>query len=229
VKPNKYLVIGIVLALIAAGFLGYQYSASKSALRAAQVVIDAQSKVVETAKQEALAAENRAVVWEKKAHESDMAADEARRRGEQAVSDLQKKLDQIAAAKPNELADEAKRITGEGEIVWNGQNFTLSLSAFRNVVSKLADWENFTASREPSYRDEILSLRKAIVMRDLTIVEKDKIIAAKNMQITAQEAIQKALRDVITHQKSDKFWGGLAKGTIGVLIGFTLATVLAGK
>ena len=138
-------------------------------------------------------------------------------------------MDEISKAKPSELADEAKRITGEAGIVWNGTVFTLTVPAFRNVVLKLADWENFTLGREPSYKDEILSLRKSVQMRDLTIKEKDEIISAKNTQISALESIQKALRDVINAQAREKFWGGLSKTTIGAMIGFSLATFLHGK
>jgi len=172
-KQNPLLVGAIILVIVIA-IMGYQCGVSKEAMRTAKIFEDR----AEDARKEADKVEEEKEEENKKLRKDSAEKDKiiAKTKAENVVLVRKRAEDkrlleelkgEIAKERPVELVDRARAVLNTDEVWWNQETkrAELSLSAFRNGVTKWADWEDFTLSREPSYKEK--EVNDAIIIAGL--------------------------------------------------------------
>ena len=172
-KQNPLLVGAIILVIVIA-IMGYQCGVSKEAMRTAKIFEDQ----AEDARKEADKVEEEKEEENKKLRKDSTEKDKiiAKTKAENVVLVRKRAEDkrlleelkgEIAKERPVELVDRARAVLNTDEVWWNQETkrAELSLSAFRNGVTKWADWEDFTLSREPSYKEK--EVNDAIIIAGL--------------------------------------------------------------
>ena len=172
-KQNPLLVGAIILVVVIA-IMGYQCGVSKEAMRTAKIFEDqaedarkkadkvTEEKEEENKKLRKDSAEKDKVIVKTKAENLVL----VRKRAEDKRL-LEELKGEIAKERPVELVDRARAVLKTDEVWWNQETerAELSLQAFRNGVTKWADWEDFTLKREPDYLTQIAN--DAIVVAGL--------------------------------------------------------------
>jgi len=162
-KQNP-LAVGAIILVIVIAIMGYQCGVSKEAMRTAKIFEEQAEKA---------RAEERRITKEKEEENKRLREDSAKKdkviaktKAENVVLVRKRAEDkrlleelkgEIAKERPVELVDRARAVLNTDEIWWNQETerAELSLSAFRNGVTKWADWEDFTLKREPDYLQQI--------------------------------------------------------------------------
>jgi hypothetical protein len=169
-KQNPLLVGAIILVIVIA-VMGYQCGVSKEAMRTAKIF----EKQAEDARKKSDKITEEKEAENKKLREDSAKKDRviAKTKAENVVLVRKRAEDkrlleelkgEIAKERPVELVDRARAVLNTDEIWWNQETerAELSLSAFRNGVTKWAEWEDFTLKREPDYKKQIAN--DAIIM-----------------------------------------------------------------
>lgn len=172
-KQNP-LVVGVIILVIVIAIMGYQCGVSKEAMRTAKIFEDqaedarkkadkvTEEKEEENKKLRKDSAEKDKVITKTRAENVVL----VRKRAEDKRL-LEELKGEIAKERPVELVDRARAVLNTDEIWWDQETerVELSLQAFRNGVTKWADWEDFTLKREPDYLKQIAN--DAIVVAGL--------------------------------------------------------------
>lgn len=166
--------IAIGVAVIALLVMGYQMGAKKEAMRTAKIFEDKAEKVekVTNILIREVRKENKALEKDNLEKDKVIAKTEAdnkdliqkRKKDAVKMEELERK---IQTASPETLLGITRRVLGTDEVWWDEeqQMFKFSLAAFRAVTIKLSDWEDFTLTREPSYKTQIIN--DAIIIKGL--------------------------------------------------------------
>lgn len=157
---QKPLLVGVIILVIVIAVMGYQCGVSKEAMRTAKIF----EKQAEDAREKANKVTKEKEEENQKLREDSLEKDKviAKTRAENVVLIRKRAEDkklmeelkgEIAKERPVELVDRARTVLNTDEIWWNQETerAELSLQAFRNGVTKWADWEDFTLKREPDY------------------------------------------------------------------------------
>lgn len=172
-KQNP-LAVGAIILVIVIAIMGYQCGVSKEAMRTAKIfekqAVDARKKSDKITEEKE--AENKKLEADNKEKDKVIAKTKAenkvlvRRRAEDRRL-LEELKGEIAKERPVELVNRARVVLNTDEIWWNQETerAELSLSAFRNGVTKWAEWEDFTLKREPGYLQQIAN--DAIIIVEL--------------------------------------------------------------
>jgi uncharacterized protein YpmB len=162
-KQNP-LAVGAIILVIVIAIMGYQCGVSKEAMRTAKIfekqAEDAREKADKTTKEKE--AENEKLRKDSLEKDKVITKTKAenvvlvRKRAEDKRL-MEELKGEIAKERPVELVDRARAVLGTDEVWWNQETerAELSLLAFRNGVTKWAEWEDFTLKREPDYKKEI--------------------------------------------------------------------------
>lgn len=164
----------IVIIVVCIAFAGYQYGVRKEAGKAAKLLEDraiaaeekAEDMIEKTLKRDIeIMKENKErdrLIAKTKAENKEL--EKKRREDAKRMEKLEKKL-QVAV--PETLLEATREVLDTNEVWWNEERqlFEFSLAAFRELTIKLVDWEDFTLTREPDYKKQILN--DAIVIKEL--------------------------------------------------------------
>lgn len=172
-KQNP-LAVGAIILVIVIAVMGYQCGVSKEAMRTAKIfekqAVDARKKSDKITEEKE--AENIKLKEDNLKKDRVIVKTKAenvvlvRKRAEDRRL-LEELKGEIAKERPVELVDRARAVLNTDEIWWNQETerAELSLQAFRNGVTKWADWEDFTLKREPDYLKQIAN--DAIIVAEL--------------------------------------------------------------
>lgn len=161
---QKPLLVAVAILVVAVLIVGYQCGVSKEAMRTAKIfekqAEDARKEERRVTKEKE--AENKRLEEDNKEKDKVIAATKAknvvliRKRAEDKRL-LEELKGEIAKERPVELVNRARAVLKTDEIWWNQETerVEFSLQAFRNGVTKWADWEDFTLKREPDYLKQI--------------------------------------------------------------------------
>jgi hypothetical protein len=224
-KKTTILAIAVAVLVIVACFFSYQYAQMKMAAQAAKLVAQQkQAEITELRKKE-VAAEADAAEAIRKAAVLQQQMAQLQASTAASAAELQHRLTVLQTAQPSALVTEAQRILGRTDIYWNGTQIVFSLEAFRHQCAINADWENFTLYREPNYQSQIQTQTDLIAKLNEGLAADSQAISFLKMQITAQEAIQAALRKELAARSTESFFAKLTYGIVGWAAGFAYSEI----
>lgn len=193
VKQNPLLVGAIILVIVIA-IMGYQCGVTKEAARTAKIF----EKQAEDAKKKADAVTKLKNEENQKLREDSLEKDRVIVKTKAENAELirgreedKRLLDglkgEIAKERPTELVKRARKVLDTNEVWWNEETerVEFTLAAFRNGVTKWADWEDFTLKREPDYLKK--EANDAIIIAGLEGKIKNLGIEVGNLKIVIKE------------------------------------------
>lgn len=204
-KQNPLVVI-VAILVIAAIVVGYQCGVSKEAMRTAKIfedqAEDARKKADKTTEEKE--EENKRLEADSKEKDKVIAKTKAdnvvliRKRAEdkRLMDELK---GEIAKERPVELVDRARAVLKTDEVWWNQETerAELSLEAFRNGITKWADWEDFTLKREPDYLKQIANDAIVVVGLEGKIVNLGTEIGNLKIVIKTKDESYDSLRTAL--------------------------------
>jgi len=204
-KQNPLLVGAIILVVVIA-IMGYQCGVSKEAMRTAKIFEDqaedarkkadkvTEEKEEENKKLRKDSAEKDKVIVKTKAE--NLVLVRKRAEDKRLLEELKR---EIAKERPVELVDRARAVLKTDEVWWNQETerAELSLQAFRNGVTKWADWEDFTLKREPDYQKQIANNTIIVVGLEGKIANLGTEVGNLKIVIKEKDTSYGSLRDAL--------------------------------
>jgi len=116
---------------------------------------------------------------------------------------------------PEDLVSDIRSILGTNDVWKTDDGIVFSVTAFRSVSQKLYDWKDFTAIREPRYKQELIDITdfyktKIYLLQDENTNLKSMVKNSNDM-ISAQDIFMKEMKKFIVHEMDKGFWGTVSK------------------
>ncbi len=229
VKKHPIQTLAITL-LIVFVFMGYQCGVNKERARSAKafekraVEIEKKANKIIDGKLE----ENKALEKDNKEKDKIIAkvvADNVKlekemREGAERLRELERTIE---IAPPETLLGIVQQVLNTNEVWYNADKkvFEFSLGAFRAVVSRLSDWEDFTLSREPRYKTQIKNLGIVVEKQGQMIINLDTevnnlmraLTEKSNSYISLRSSFDDYLK--ISGKSGCGFWGTVLRLAVG--------------